>query len=105
MVSEYFGKKLTLDEIKSYYNTEWNRPIYTTELAFILNKIGLNTKIYTSNLDYDDTLESKVDKNKLSDIFIEEKRISTIELANFLNTKTIIIVLLEYGVLFNLDKK
>ena len=105
MVSEYFGKKLTLDEIKSYYNTEWNRPIYTTELAFILNKIGLNTKIYTSNLDYDDTLESKVNKNKLSDIFIEEKRISTIELADFLNTKTIIIVLLEYGVLFNLDKK
>ena len=36
MVTEYFDKVLSLEEIKSYYNTVWNRPLYTTELWFFL---------------------------------------------------------------------
>ena len=63
MVSEYFDKVLSLDEIKSYYNTVWNRPLYTTELSFILNEIGLDTKIYTSNLDYNILSEYKINEN------------------------------------------
>jgi hypothetical protein len=105
MVSEYFDKVLSLAEIKSYYNTVWNRPLYTTELSFILNEIGLDTKIYTSNLDYNDLSEYKINENELSDIFIEERKISTTELPDFLNLKTIIIVLLDYGVLIDSEEK
>ena len=105
MVSEYFGKVLSLEEIKSYYNTVWNRPLYTTELSFILNEIGLDTKIYTSNLDYNDLSEYKINENELSDIFIEERKISTTELSDFLNLETIIIVLLDYGVLIDSEEK
>ena len=105
MVSEYFDKVLSLEEIKSYYNTVWNRPLYTTELSFILNEIGLDTKIYTSNLDYNDLSEYKINENELSDIFIEERKVSTTELSNFLDLKTVIIVLLDYGVLIDSEEK
>ncbi len=105
MVSEYFDKVLSLEEIKSYYNTVWNRPLYTTELSFILNEIGLDTKIYTSNLDYNDLSEYKINENELSDIFIEERKVSTTELSNFLDLKTVIIVLLDYGVLIGSEEK
>ncbi len=105
MVSEYFDKVLSLDEIKSYYNTVWNRPLYTTELSFILNEIGLDTKTYTSNLDYNILSEYKINENELSDIFIEERKFSTVELVDFLDLKTVIIVLLDYGVLVDSEEK